>query len=70
MDIFRKKELYLNAILTFLIIVLIDWFMETGFSLFKGNTFSQTIENYKIPFKYLGLTFAIVYFNLKRRSEE
>jgi hypothetical protein len=69
MTIFRKKELYLDAILTFLIIVLIDWFMEIGFSLFKGDTFSQTIRNFKIPFTYLGPAFAIVYFNLKKRSE-
>ena len=69
MNIFRKKELYLNATLTFLIIVLIDWFMEGGFRLFKGDTFSQTTENYKIPFTYIGVAFAIVYYNLKKRSE-
>ncbi len=69
MNIFRKKELYINATLTFLIIVLIDWFMEGGFKLFKGDTFSQTLENYRIPFTYLVVTFMIVYFNLKKRIE-
>ena len=69
MNIFRKKELYTRAILTFMIIVLIDWFLEGGFRLFKGDTFSQTIENYKIPFTYLGVSFAIVYFDLKKRDE-
>ena len=42
MNIFKQKELYTNSILTFLVIVLIDWFMGAGFNLFKGYTFSQT----------------------------
>jgi hypothetical protein len=55
MNIFKQKELYTNTILTFLVIVLIDWFIEAGFKLFRGYTFSQTLENYKVPFTYIGV---------------
>lgn len=69
MNIFKQKELYTNSILTFLVIVLIDWFMGTGFNLFKGYTFSQTLENYKIPYTYIGVALTIVYFNLKNKKQ-
>ncbi len=67
MNTFKNKEFYLNVVLTFLVMVLIDWFIESGFTLFKGNTFYQTIENYKIPFSYLPIAFIIVYFTFKKQ---
>lgn len=69
MHIFRKKEFYVRTIATFLLIVLIDWFMEGGFQLFKGNTFSQTIENDKVSFTHISIAAALVYFQLKKRCE-
>jgi hypothetical protein len=66
MHIFRKKEFYVRTIATFLLIVLIDWFMEGGLQLFKRNTFSQTIENDKIPITHISIAAALVYFQLKK----
>jgi len=69
MNIFKQRKLYTNTLLTFLVIVLIDLLVGAGLNLSRGSTFAQTIENYKIPYSYLGVAFTIVYINIKKQNQ-
>ncbi|GAB3745312.1 hypothetical protein GCM10028817_00030 [Spirosoma pomorum] len=69
MSIWRNKNFYIRTLITFVVIVFIDWLIESGYKLFQGQNFTQTIEHYKIPFTYLAIAGAIVYSNLKRKEE-
>ncbi|MBC3788395.1 hypothetical protein FHK02_4949 [Spirosoma sp. LMG 31448] len=66
MSVWKNPTFYFRSIATFLVIVLIDWLIESGFQLFRGRSFSEVTDNYKIPFTYLAIAAAIVYSNLKR----
>jgi hypothetical protein len=66
MSVWKNPTFYLRSIAIFAVIVLIDWFIESGFQLFRGRSFSEVTENYKIPFTYLAVATAIVYSNLKK----
>lgn len=68
MSIWKNKRFYINSLITFAVIVLIDWLLASGYKLFQGQSFAQTIEYYKIPFTYLGVSAAIVYSNLAKKA--
>lgn len=66
MSVWKNPKFYLRSLGIFVMIVLIDWFIESGFQLFRGRSFSEITDNYKIPFTYLAVAVAIVYSNLKK----
>lgn len=68
MPVWKNPTFYLRSIAIFLVIVLIDWFIESGFQLFRGRNLSEVTGNYKIPFTYLAIAAAIVYSNLKKSA--
>lgn len=67
MSVWKNKDFYIRTLVTFAVIVLLDWFIESGFKLFQGRSLGQTFEQYRIPFTYLGVAAAIVYSNLAKK---
>ena len=68
MDVLKNKQLYINTIATFAIMLFVFWFIDSGFKLFKGDSFSQTFENYHPQYAYVGVAFVISFINLKRKT--
>ena len=66
MSVWKNPKFYLGSIAGFAVIVLIDWFIGSGFQLFRGRSFLEVTENYKIPFTYLAVATVIAYSNLKK----
>lgn len=68
MRVWKNKKFYIQTIITFALIVLIDWLLASGYKLFEGQSFTQTTEHYKIHFTYLGVSAAIIYSKLARNE--
>jgi len=68
MNILKNKNFYINTFLSFAVIVVIDWLLSSGFKLFQGFTFSQTLAEYKLPISFIGVAAVVAYSNLKKQQ--